>query len=142
LFLPSILVDVEASVQKSFVVLSILIVFFVGVAIIYNNTVGFAFSVGSKEAALENVKAYAKDMDIKVLGATCAETDSDRNGYISCEARVIEFGKTDATEKLLECGSGALFSRTGGCKLRVGAYPMQPFHSPQVPTPEPAPKQR
>lgn len=128
--------------QKALIALGVLIVFSIPAAYIYNNTVGFAFSVGSKAAALENVKEYAKEMNIKILGATCAETDSDHNGYISCEARVIESGNTVATEKLLECGSGTLFARTGGCKLRVGAYPMQPFQSPQVPAPSPAPEQR
>lgn len=136
------LVDVEVSMEKAMITLGVLLVLTVSAAYMYNNTVGFAFSVGSKAAALENVQAYAKEMNIKVLGATCAETDSDRNGYISCEARVIESGNTTATEKLLECGSGALFARTGGCKLRVGAYPMQPFQPLQAPAPAPAPEQK
>lgn len=121
------LMDVEVPVQKALIALGILFAFSIPAAYIYNQTVGFAFSVGSKDAALENMKVYAKDMDIKVLGATCAETDSDHNGYISCEARVIESGNTVPTEKLLECGSGAIFARTGGCKLRVGVYPVQPM---------------
>ena len=134
--------DVEVPMQKVWIALGVVVALSIPAAYIYNNTVGFAFSVGSKAAALENVKEYATEMNIKVLGATCAETDSDRNGYISCEARVIESGNTAATEKLLECGSGALFARTGGCKLRVGAYPMQPFQPLQAPAPSPEPEQK
>lgn len=71
------------------------------------------------DLAVGELKDYLHDMyeDRVVVGTSCAGTDSDGNGYISCEGRVS--GPKENPERvevvLLEC-STSLFS--GGCKQR------------------------
>lgn len=105
----------------------------------YNKTVGFAIFVGSKTDAEKNLDLYARDMGVKVLGRSCAETDSDGDAYISCTARFQEGEGGPTVERYLECGSGAWGARTGGCKPKLGVYPMAP--TPFAPAPITPPAQ-
>ena len=62
-------------------------------------------------------RAWAKEMGIEVAGVQCAQTDSDRDGYVSCDLRV----KGDKVEMLsLQCATelqSTFDGRvTGGCK--------------------------
>lgn len=105
----------------------------------YNKAVGLAVFVGSKTDAEQNLVMYAKDVNVKVVGKSCAETDSDGDHYISCTARFQETDGGPVTERYLECGSGAWGARTGGCKPKLGAYPMMPAPAAVAPAPVPPP---
>lgn len=104
----------------------------------YNRTVGFAVFVGSKEGAEANVHIYAKDLNYTVLGKSCAETDSDHDGYITCTGRFQGTSGTAEFKEALECGSGAWGARTGGCKPKYASYPPMAQAPAPVPTPAPA----
>ena len=121
--------------QKLLIVLAIFGVCSIPAAYVYNQTVGFAIFVGSEEGAVKNLDKNAKDMNYIVAGKSCAETDSDHDGYISCTGRFREVANGPEVKELLECGSGAWGARTGGCKPKLGVFPMQPA----VPSTTPAP---
>ena len=104
----------------------------------YNRTVGFAAFVGSKEGAEANVHVYAKDLNYKVLGKSCAETDSDHDGYITCTGRFQGAETAPEFKEVLECGSGAWGSRTGGCKPKFATYPPMMQAPATAPAPVPA----
>ena len=73
---------------------------------------------GSKQAAMKFMAEYATDMKWKVFASTCAGTDSDGDGYISCTAN-IQIRDREAVEKYLECASGGWATRTSGCKAKI-----------------------
>lgn len=124
--------------KKTLLAVAIGIGLFGGIgAYVYNRAVGFSAFVGSKEGAESNVKVYAKDLNYKVLGMSCAETDSDHDGYITCTGRFQGTSNTTEFKEVLECGSGAWGVRTGGCKPKFASYP--PMMPAPVSTPAPAP---
>src|SRR3989338_1514102 len=131
-FSPSMLIgEREKQMQKGL----ILLVTGILSAWTYNKAVGFAIFVGSEEGAIENLEKYSKEMNYKLLGKSCAETDSDRDGYITCTGRFQGADNAPEFKELLDCGSGAWGARTGGCKPKFAPYPptMQ-----QLPAPTPS----
>jgi len=66
---------------------------------------------GDPEAAKAAARVYAKDLGYEVTGISCAETDTDDDGYIACSVRV----KGQDLPLALECGRGTL-TFAGGCK--------------------------
>ncbi|MCX6714817.1 MAG: type II secretion system protein [Candidatus Uhrbacteria bacterium] len=80
---------------------------------------------GSKQEAMATMRTYATEMGWKMVGGTCADTDSDGDGYISCTINVQEVEGAPPVAKALQCASGAAISRTGGCKLAQGVYQQQ-----------------
>lgn len=56
---------------------------------------------------------WAQEMGYKVQNVSCASTDSDGNGYVSC---TLKTAGDQSTLISLECASGWAF--TEGCRLR------------------------
>jgi prepilin-type N-terminal cleavage/methylation domain-containing protein len=83
---------------------------------------------GSPAKAKDNARAFCSDLGYSVTGISCAETDSDGDGYISCS--VLAEDKAGAEVRLqLECSGGSPWRRTGGCKERVGGEIARPYRS-------------
>lgn len=78
---------------------------------------------GSKEKAQLALKGTAEEMGWDLVASSCAESDTDGDGYISCMAKVRVGKDKDGNdlfeEKALECESGSACSTAGGCKLAV-----------------------
>lgn len=70
---------------------------------------------GDPEVAKAAARQYARDLGYKVVGVSCAGTDSDHDGYVSCSLRV----EGNDEPLLLECTRGE-WTFTSGCK---GALP-------------------
>lgn len=73
---------------------------------------------GSKKAATVNMDNYIHEMGWQKVGGSCAGSDSDGDGYISCTARVRDKDGPEHQE-VLECGSGEIGRLTEGCKPKV-----------------------
>jgi prepilin-type N-terminal cleavage/methylation domain-containing protein len=71
------------------------------------------FSGMNKNEAQDQVREFADDMGLELVGATCQNVDSDANGYVSCTVRVREEGKT----KMLPLECATRFSFNEGCRL-------------------------
>ncbi len=82
---------------------------------------------GSKADATEAAKEYATDLKWEIVAISCAHSDSDNDGYISCTLRVKESSEGPSVEKYLDCASGAFGSKTGGCKVRMPQYGAPPI---------------
>lgn len=69
----------------------------------------------TKDAATRDAQKFVQELGWKVAGISCADIDSDRDGYVSCTIAL-----TDGTNQFVEC-RGA-YDWGHGCripKLRV-----------------------
>ena len=83
---------------------------------------------GSPDKAKACARSFCAGLGYSVTGISCAETDSDGDGYISCS--VLAEDKAGAEVRLqLECSGGSPWRRTGGCKERVGGEVVRPYRS-------------
>ena len=103
------------------IVIAILAILFVGVVGTFGAR-GCGGLAGSKEKARANMTAFANEMGWKLVGGTCAGTDSDGDGYISCTANIQEVEGAPPVVKAIECASGSAVSITEGCRLAKGVY--------------------
>ncbi len=74
---------------------------------------------GSKEHAQKEMKKYVEEMGWIYIGGSCAGSDSDGDGYISCNANVRETQEGPSMEKALQCANGSIADTTSGCKPTV-----------------------
>lgn len=74
---------------------------------------------GSKEHAQKEMKTYVEEMGWTYVGGSCAGSDSDGDGYISCNANVRETPDGPPVEKALQCANGSIADTTSGCKPTV-----------------------
>ncbi len=102
------------------IVMAIISVFAVVIGSIFFRGCSAVF--GSKQEAVANMRTYATEMGWKMVGGTCADTDSDGDGYISCTINIQEVEGAIPVAKAIQCASGAAISRTGGCKLTQGVF--------------------
>lgn len=58
----------------------------------------------------DDARRHLVQLGYTIEGLTCANTDSDNDGYVSCTARVKEM----PTPYAFECGTG--WYGTGGCR--------------------------
>ncbi len=88
---------------------------------ILSATIGFWYSSctrGSEEAATTEMKSHVEKIGWIYVGGACAGSDEDGDGYISCTARVRVEQGGNIIDKELSCASGALLSKSSGCKAR------------------------
>jgi prepilin-type N-terminal cleavage/methylation domain-containing protein len=72
-----------------------------------------ASSGGGGQHATEAAHSWAQEMGYQIEKASCAGTDSDQNGYVSCTVRT----SGPASQLIsLECASG--YGLADGCRLR------------------------
>ena len=112
-------------VELLVVVATIMILIVVGTEVLGDGCCGCAR--GSKADATEAAKEYATDLKWEIVAISCAHSDTDNDGYISCTLRVKENPEGPAVEKYLDCASGAFGSKTGGCKARLPQYGTPPI---------------
>ena len=74
------------------------------------------------ESALKEyiAKTYPPVTGYKVLNASCQNTDTDHNGFCSCDLSVFNAETKDLKVPNLECACGWLQVITDGCKLKKG----------------------
>jgi len=77
---------------------------------------------GSKSAAEDAMKQYAKEMGWTYIGGSCTESDSDEDGYISCTANVKLTSDSPPVTQNLECDNGSILDTTGGCKQKTPGF--------------------
>ncbi|MDO8463288.1 MAG: hypothetical protein Q7S96_03380 [bacterium] len=84
-------------------------------AVLLSTGCGYLFDKSAAEAEFDT---YLKEMhgDKTILGRTCAGTDSDGDGYVSCEANVRGLLGTEQMV-IVECA--ASFTWASGCKSKV-----------------------
>ena len=68
---------------------------------------------GQETAAKAEAQKWATDLGYRILGISCANIDSDHDGYVSCTVRVID-GEKPAETKQIECRGE--WSRGHGCR--------------------------
>lgn len=79
---------------------------------------------GSEEDRQIYIQQYARDLHLEIVGVSCAQTDSDGDGYVSCtlrardaSSRPSEQTRQQPIETLaLECGRGGGCTTTSGCR--------------------------
>ena len=71
-------------------------------------------NLGSAEHAQENATKYLNNMGYEFKGVSCTGTDSDGDGYISCDVNL-----SDGNRLRLDCASGGVMTRTEGCKEKA-----------------------
>lgn len=80
---------------------------------------GMSSCHNSKGKATEEAQTFAREMGMKVKGVSCAERDTDGDGYVSCTVSVDQ-GDGKTTLEALECA--AVWSRNDGCRMQKPAY--------------------
>lgn len=68
---------------------------------------------GQEAAAKAEAQKWATNLGYRILGISCANIDSDNDGYVSCTVRVID-GDKPAETKQIECRGE--WSRGHGCR--------------------------
>ncbi len=74
---------------------------------------GFTSCRDSRDKATDEANKFLAELGIKAHGVSCAQRDSDNDGYVSCTASVEEGGKMKMMP--IECASN--WSWNDGCRL-------------------------
>ena len=64
----------------------------------------------SQREAEKGARAFAKELGVQISGLSCAGTDSDGDGYVSCT-----IAKTDGSLLAIECAGALTMNR--GCRV-------------------------
>lgn len=91
-------------------ILGIVFVVIVGIAFVI--VAGWSFSGADGEQAFHEAMQWSRDMQIAKPAVSCANMDSDGDGYVSCTVRDTETGKIYP----VECATATSFNR--GCRMQ------------------------
>lgn len=75
---------------------------------------GVTSCMSSGDKANAEARRFASEMGLNVKGVTCADRDTDKDGYVSCTVSVDEEGKTRL--EAIECA--ARYSWNDGCRMQ------------------------
>lgn len=94
---------------------AIIIVIFIAIAGIGIARCSTGASGEDHEAAEKGAREFAQQMGLKATGVSCAKTDSDGDGYVSC---TLALSQPDGTTKLeaIECARVVTFNQ--GCRMQ------------------------